>query len=148
MSLNARALSRLAVPAILLALAVGLRPYAVELEGDLSTLLGYLPYLLALVTTVLGYQFNRARFLILSLSTALAYWLVQSRLQISLTDTSAYEAFTGLSYAWPLMTLALFLFSERGIWNGYGALTLAAVAGLGLFSGGFAPNLGAWFPQH
>lgn len=147
MGFDWRAVLRLPLPVLLLGGAFWLRPSFHALHADLLTLLDYLPWLVAGVTAVLSWQFNRARFLILSLMLAGAYTLVQWRLQVSLTDPLALETFTGLSYALPIMLLGLVCLAERGIINGYGAFSLALVTGAGLFSGGFAPYLGEWFPQ-
>ena len=89
MIFNARALLRLLIPAVLLVLALVLRPYIPALGADAQTLLSALPYLLAAVSAALALQFNRSRFLLLSLATAAAYWLIQTRLQVPLTDAAA-----------------------------------------------------------
>lgn len=148
MGLNLEALLRLPVPLLFIGVAVWLRPGVGEVGGDMLTLLGYLPWLLTAITGILAWQFNRVRFLLLAAITAFVYAVVQLRLQVSLEDPSALEAYTGLSYALPIMLLALILLPERGILNGYGAISLATVLGLGLFSGGFTPWFAQWFPQH
>lgn len=148
MGLNWTAIARLPVPLLLLGLALWLRPYVERLGGEMLALIGYLPWLLAGVTAILAWQFNRVRFLLLAVVTAFAYAVVQLRLQVSLEDSAAFEAYTGLSYALPIMILALLLLPERGILNGYGLISLATVAGLGLFSGGFSPFFAQWFPEH
>jgi GGDEF domain-containing protein len=148
MGLNLEALLRLPVPLLFVGVAVWLRPGVAGVGGDMLTLLGYLPWLLTAITGILAWQFNRVRFLLLAAITAFVYAVVQLRLQVSLEDPSALEAYTGLSYALPIMLLALILLPERGILNGYGAIALATVLGLGLFSGGFTPWFAQWFPQH
>lgn len=142
------ALLRLPVPLLLLALGMWLRPYVGQLGEEALTLVSYLPWLLAAVTAILAWQFNRLRFLLLAALTAFTYGVVQLRLQVALEDPAAMEAYAGLSYAAPLMLLALALLPERGILNGYGLTTVATVLGLGLFAGGFAPRFAQWFPQH
>ena len=58
MIFNARALLRLLIPAVLLVLALVLRPYIPALGADAQTLLNALPYLLAVVSAALALQFK------------------------------------------------------------------------------------------
>jgi diguanylate cyclase (GGDEF)-like protein len=148
MGLQWTGLLQLLASFLLLTLALGLRPLVVRLEGDVLSVLGYLPWLLAAVTAILAWQFNRLRFLLLAAISATAYGVVQLRLQTSLADPIAFEAFAGLSYALPITLTALLLLPEHGIVNGFGLTSLATVLGLGLFFAGLAPWFAGWFPQH
>jgi len=147
LGLNWTGLLRLPAPLLFLAMALWLRPQLAQLDSDMLSLLGYLPWLLAVLTAILAWQFNGVRYLLLAAITALAYGLVQQRLQVSLDNPAAYEVFTGLSYALPTTCIALLLLPERGIVNGYGLTALATVLGLGLLCGALGPLLPQWFPQ-
>ena len=117
-------LYRLLIPAILLALALVLRPKVSQVGAEPLTLLYYLPYVLAVIGGLLSLQFNRSRFLLLALITVAAYWLVQTRLQISLDDVGAAQVFNTLAFGFPAAVMALVLVDERGILNPYGLFYL------------------------
>jgi diguanylate cyclase (GGDEF)-like protein len=91
-----------------------------KLSGDLLILLGYLPYLLAVINIVLAEQFNRSRYMLLALLTAGSFWLIQTHLQVSLSDPNATRIYLALSITMPLSVLFLMLVPERGIWNRFG----------------------------
>ena len=147
MELQWMGLLRLAAPLLIMALALGLRPRVGEFESEILLLLSYLPWLLAAVTAMLAWQFNRLRFLLLALISAFAYGVVQLRLQTSLSNPGALEAFAGLSYGIPVTLTALLLVPEKGIVNRFGLTTLATLLGLALVVGGLAPWFESWFPE-
>jgi diguanylate cyclase (GGDEF)-like protein len=127
--LNPRALLRLLPSALVLGLAVWARPHVGELSGEQQALLGYVPYLLLLVCITLAYQFNRVRFVLLSLLTGACFWVIQSRLQVSLLDADPRNLFAAVCFVFPLATALLLAVPERGIWNRYGAIyTVALIA--------------------
>ena len=129
MGLNPAALLRLLLPALLLGMVLWARPWAVGLNGEQQTFLGYLPYLLAVIIGVLGYQFNRVRFVLLALLTGVCFWLIQTRLQVSLMDLEARNMYAAISFGLPLGILFLLAVPERGVWNRYGAVyTLVLLA--------------------
>ncbi len=141
-------LLRLAAPLLILALALGLRPRVGQFGSESLVLLGYLPWLLTAVTAILAWQFNRLRFLLLAVITAIAYGVVQLRLQSALSNPDAFEAFAGLSYGLPVTLTALLLVPEKGILNRFGLTTVGIVFGLALAVGGLAPWFAGWFPDH
>jgi diguanylate cyclase (GGDEF)-like protein len=134
MIFSSRALLRLVIPVALLVLGMLLRAYIPALGAEALTLLGYLPYLLAIVAGMLSLQFNRGRFLLLSLVTACSYWLIQSQLQVSLTDPAAAVSYKTLGIALPAVFLLLLAVPERGIWNVFGLAYFAAAVGLCLLA--------------
>jgi diguanylate cyclase (GGDEF)-like protein len=121
-------LYRLLIPAFLLAVALVLRPHISQIGAEPLTLLHYLPYGLAALCGLLSVQFNRRRFLLLTLVTVAAYWLVQTRLQVSLEDADAAQIFNTLSFGLPAIVLGLLLVDERGILNPYGLVYLIGVS--------------------
>jgi diguanylate cyclase (GGDEF)-like protein len=145
MVFNQRALLRLLVPALLLPLALVLRPYIPSLGAEALTLLTSLPYLLAIVSGVLALQFNRSRFLLLTLLTAGAYWLIQSKLQVSLNEPAAAMTYGAVGLGLPAIFLFLLLVPERGIWNMFGPVYLVCVVCLGFVAYLLAGFMPAWF---
>jgi diguanylate cyclase (GGDEF)-like protein len=134
MVFSARALLRLVIPVLLLGLALALRGYIPFLGAEAQTLLINLPYLLAIVAGMLALQFNRGRFLLLALVTAGVYWLIQSRLQVSLSDPDAAASYKTLALGLPMIFFMLLVVPERGIWNMFGLAYFAALIGLGLLA--------------
>ena len=130
--LQPKAVVRLLFPAVLVGLAVWGRLLLDKLSSEQLVLAGYLPYLLAVVTVVLADQFNRSRFFLLAILTGGTYWLIQSHLQVSLTEADALATYAALSIGMPLALLFLLLVPERGIWNRYGLMYTLVLAVLAL----------------
>jgi diguanylate cyclase (GGDEF)-like protein len=149
MALSGKALLRLMIPAGLLGLAVWLRPLLEDLDARQLELLAVMPYLLPGISFLFAYQFNRSRFMLLALLTAASYWLIQTRLQVSLQDDAeAAQHFLLLSSAVPLGTALLLLVPERGVFNRHGMaylLLLIVVAGVGA---AMAKNLPQWLAAY
>ena len=97
---------------------------------------------------MLALQFNRSRFLLLSLVTACTYWLIQSRLQVSLGEASAAGVYNALAVSLPLILLFLLAVPERGIWNLFGPAYLGAVMGLAATGYLLSVLLPAWISGH
>ena len=123
------ALLRLALPAVFLGLALLSRPLIGELSQEQIVLAGYAPYLLTVVCTVLAFQFNRSRYMLLGLYTGTAYFVIQDQLQVTLSNPTTLRVYLSLCISWPLAMLMLLLFPERGIVNRYG-IVYAAIIGL------------------
>ena len=102
------------------------------LGGEAQVILNNLPYLIGVVAVLMAYQFNRSRLLLASCGIAFIYWLVQNQLQVSLSQPEASRTYLAVSLALPLMGFYLLLLPERGIWNLYGLMSLAAFILLGL----------------
>ncbi|MEP5766234.1 MAG: GGDEF domain-containing protein [Halieaceae bacterium] len=139
--MHPNAVLRLVLPAVFMGLAVLGRNLLVQLSEEQLKLASLLPYLLATVSVVLAYQFNRMRFILLALFTGGGFWVIQNHLQVSLAEPEAVGAFKALAFAWPLMILLLLLFPERGIWNRYGLIYTLAIGVLALA----APRLSEMF---
>jgi len=120
MRFQLKALLRLVLPVVFVCLVALGHDMLTVLSGEQLQLLGLAPYLLATVSVVLAYQFNRTRFMLLAVFTAGSFWVIQSRLQVSLTDPDALLTYLSLAFAWPFGILLLLLFPERGIFNRYG----------------------------
>ena len=120
MQMYSRAPLRLFIPAVLVTAAYLSRPYVDDLGGDARVLLANLPYLLCVVAMFMAYQFNRCRLMLASVGVAAFYWVVQTRLQVSLDHPEAYRVYLGISLALPVTALYLLLLPERGVWNLHG----------------------------
>ncbi|MEJ2761753.1 MAG: GGDEF domain-containing protein [Gammaproteobacteria bacterium] len=120
-------LKRLIVPAVLLLLALALRPFAVNLDDVYLSLLNWGPYLTLGIALLLSAYSGASRTFTAILGLLAAYFFIQSRLQISLAEADALIVYTGISLLLPLILLLLFLQRERGLWNRHGALTVAIV---------------------
>ena len=142
MELNPRALLRLTFPVLVLSLAVAGRGFLVNLDEEQLTLAGYLPYVLAVVSLLLAYQFNRSRFLLLALFTGGSFWVIRNELQAPLDAPGTELTYLSLALSWPLSHIFLLLAPERGILNRWGflyglslgVLALAAPRLVGLLS--------------
>ncbi len=121
------ALLRLALPALFIALVMYGRELIGELSAEQQVLVGYTPYLLCCVCAVLAYQFNRSRFMLLSLYSGTVYFVIQDRLQVNLSHPGALRVYLSLCISWPLAMLMLLVFPERGIANRYGIIYAGAI---------------------
>jgi len=128
MGLQPKALLRLLLPGLFLGAAFWGSGLLGKLTGEQLRLLGYLPYLLAVVSLVLAYQFNRSRFSLLAILTAGTFWLIQRYLQVPLTEPEANATYSALSVVMPMALLFLLLVPERGVWNRYGMIYALVVA--------------------
>jgi len=136
------------LPLVLLAGAVWARPYGSLLSPEELTLAGYMPYLLGILVIALAYQFNRGRFVLLALVNLACFWLVQSRLQVSLADAGAKEIYLALASGAPLLFLFLLLVPERGVFNRFGAIYTLALLGLAWLAPTLVEGLSALLAGH
>lgn len=127
MVLNPKALLRLITPAVLVGSLFWARPHFGMLSKEQLTLATYLPYALALLCVVLAYQFNQVRLMLLGLLTAISFYLIQTRLQASLTDADVRQYYAAVALAIPGCCLFLLLVPERGVINRYGLLYLLCI---------------------
>ncbi len=148
MSLSPKALLRLIVPCILLSVAIWGRRYLEALDSENMRLAENAPYLLALISIVLAQQFNRSRLLLLALLTASAYWLIQTRLQVSLLESQPRQLYAALGLGVLLVLAFLMLVPERGVLNRYGALYLLVAGGLATVSPWLVELLARIFAAH
>jgi len=128
-------LRRLVITLILLVAAAVLRPAAAGLDDVYLGLLDWGPYLILGIVALLCAYTGVARVFTAALTLLVVYYLIQSRLQVTLLATDALIVYTGISLALPLIMLLLFLQRERGLWNQHGALTFSMIPVL-LLAGG------------
>ena len=142
MQLHFLALLRLVLPVSLLILAYLFRGYFGELSPEMQILVNNMPYLTCIAAVLMAVQFRRARMLLAALGVAALYWLIQSQLQVSLSDPAARSVYLGVSVSLPLLSLFLLAVPERGIWNIHGLITVLAFAALAA-AAFYSPS---WFP--
>ena len=126
------ALIKLLLPAVLISTAFWALTHIGTLGGEAQVILNNLPYLICALAAFMAYQFNRSRLLLAACGVALFYWLVQSYLQVSLSQPDASRIYLAASLALPLLGFFLLLLPERGIWNLYGLMYSLVFVLLGL----------------
>lgn len=142
MQIYPAAMIRMLLPAILIGTALWLRTFLDQLGVETRAVLTFLPYLLCLTALFFAYQFNRCRLLLATCALGLFYWLIQTRLQVSLGQPAAARLYLAVSLAVPLLGLYLLLVPETGIWNRQG-LVVALLFSLLLLA---CRLLAAWLP--
>ncbi len=125
------ALIKLLLPAVLISTAFWARTH-IGAGSEAQVILNNLPYLICALAAFMAYQFNRSRLLLAACGVALFYWLVQSHLQVSLSQPDASRIYLAASLALPLLGFFLLLLPERGIWNLYGLVYFLVFVLLGL----------------
>ena len=120
MQLHFVALLKLILPVSLVVLAYWSREHLGELSEDIRIVVIYMPYLACIAVIFTAHQFNRCRLFLAALGVAALYWLLRTRLQVSLSDADAARAYMGASICLPVLSVYLLLIPERGIWNIHG----------------------------
>ena len=100
-------------------------------EDDAQVILANLPYLLCVLAALMAYQFNRSRFILAAAGVALFYWLVQTRLQVSLEEPGAARAYLASSLSISVLALYLLVLPERGLLTVPGAVAVLGFVALG-----------------
>ena len=113
MQIRPTALTRLFIPLVLVAAGLYTRPHFAGLGPDTLVLLTNLPYLVCGICVVLALLFNRLRLLLAAAGLAALYWLLRTRLQVSLDNPDAARLFLVASLATPLGVMFLVLVPER-----------------------------------
>ena len=132
MRLYPAALLKLLLPAVLVGTAYWARDSIGQLGNEPRVIVNNLPYLVCIVAVFMAYQFNRCRLMLASFGLIFFYWLVQSHLQVSLSQPEAGRLYLAVSLALPLLSIYLLLLPERGIWNYFGLFSSLAFVVLGL----------------
>jgi diguanylate cyclase (GGDEF)-like protein len=119
-------LFRLTVPLLLLLAAIISLNHLNEIPSDYVKLLKLLPYGLFVIVLGLSHYFNRSRFFAAALLMAMAFWLIQNRLQTTLEEQIPFYFFTTMSILLPLGLTLLAVIPEKGLWNRHGILPILA----------------------
>jgi diguanylate cyclase (GGDEF)-like protein len=136
-------LRRLIVPLLLLAMAAVYRQQLPALQPAYRGLMDGLPYLTLGMAAALAVFYNRGRLVCAILSLLLAYWLISTQLQNTLTGTYTLLVYSLLSAALPATLLLLLILPERGLRSYYGWL-LASLPLLQFIAGWLLP---AYLPE-
>jgi diguanylate cyclase (GGDEF)-like protein len=113
MQIHPAALARLLIPLTLVAVGLYARPRIAELDASTLVLLTSTPYLACGICVILALLFNRLRLLLAAAGLATLYWLLRTRLQVSLDNPDAARLFLVASLATPLGVMFLLLLPER-----------------------------------
>jgi diguanylate cyclase (GGDEF)-like protein len=143
MLIHPAALLRLLAPSVLIGAALWLRVLSDSLGAETRVVLNYLPYLLCAGALFLAYQFNRCRLMLATFAVGVFYWLVQTRLQVSLSQEEAGRLYLAVSLGLPLLCMFLLLIPETGIWNRQGLIVSLLFVFLALACG----QLAVWLPE-
>ena len=120
-------LRRLIIPSILLFAAMSLRNRVNEVDVVYQPLLDWLPYVLLGVCLSLAAYYNRSRVFTVTFALIAVYYLIQTELQVSLSEPRALLIYSMISTALPLTLACLLFLPERGLRNRYGLLLTAIV---------------------
>ena len=120
-------LSRLIIPLSLLVLALLLQAPLLSLAAVYQAPLTYLPYFILTLTLLLALFFNRARQFTLALLLILVYAVINTRLQVSLSQPATQLIYTSLSFGIPLAAVLLQFLPEKGLRNTWGFLLILCV---------------------
>ncbi|MBT4522813.1 MAG: hypothetical protein HOC23_22670, partial [Halieaceae bacterium] len=128
MQMYPRAIFKLVLPLVFVVVAFGGRTYLADLTAESRIILTNLPYLICVVAVFMAYQFSFCRLLLAAVGISALYWLVQNRLQISLSDPVAARSYLSAALSLPLLAFYLMWIPERGIWNIHGLFSAAGFA--------------------
>ena len=117
-------------PLLLIVVSLLVRGHVAGLDVQYQQLLEFAPYALLGVLMILCLNYNRSRLFVLCLSLFLVYYLIQSQLQVSLTDPKALAVFSMLSILQPVFLLQLMYMPDRGLLNRYGALLVFSLVSM------------------
>jgi diguanylate cyclase (GGDEF)-like protein len=137
------ALLKMLFPVMFIVTAYLARPRVEELGLEARVIVDNLPYLFCLLAVLMAYQFNRSRIMLAAFSVAVFYWVVRTKLQVSLSEASAWYTYLAVSLALPVLGFYLLLLTERGIWNFNGFVFSLAFIMLALI----CVQLGPWLPE-
>ncbi|RLA01419.1 MAG: GGDEF domain-containing protein [Gammaproteobacteria bacterium] len=118
----------LIIPALILSLALWIRPELYQIQETYLPLLAYLPFALLIASLILCFQFNQLRSLLIALVLAVTYLIIRLYLQLSLEDNSALNIFFLVSVLLPFLIIAISWIPERGIVTFFGGLFLFLIS--------------------
>jgi len=87
-----------------------------------------LPYFLFVVCILLCQSFNQGRIGMVALAMAIAYWIIQTKLQSSLDTGTTKIEFLLLAFTFPAACVSVYLFPEKRFFNATSALYIIIIA--------------------
>ncbi|MCP4272852.1 MAG: GGDEF domain-containing protein [Gammaproteobacteria bacterium] len=118
----------LIVPILLLSLALWLRESITLLSATNLRLLEYFPYALLAINGFLCIQFNQLRGLLIAVTAAVAYLVIQILLQDPLQEPATLIIFFQLSLLLPFLLILISWLPERGVFSIYGLLFFITIS--------------------
>lgn len=97
----------------------------VQAHFELAT---HLPYFLFAISILLCQGFNQGRIGMVAIAMAVAYWVIQTRLQSSLATGTTKIEFLLLAFTFPAACISVYLFPEKRFFTGISAVYLGIVA--------------------
>ncbi|MDV7103504.1 GGDEF domain-containing protein [Vibrio sp. TH_r3] len=94
------------------------------------TIASQLPYFLFAICVLLCQGFNQGRIGMIALTMALAYWIIQTQLQSSLTSGSTKVEFLLLAFSFPAACVSVYLFPEKRFFSLISLLYIVILAAL------------------
>ncbi|HEX7028445.1 MAG TPA: GGDEF domain-containing protein [Gammaproteobacteria bacterium] len=120
-------LRRLIVPLLLLVCAAVFRERMLAVEPYYRQLINGLPYLALGSALALSAYYNNSRLFTAALTLLVAYWMIDTQLQVALAAARPSFIHAMLSVSLPSVLLLLLWLPERGMFNRYGLLQAAVV---------------------
>lgn len=120
-SLLSHPLFKLLLPIILVVSAITGMSGIIQLSAENKGFSYILPYIVLSIVLLLSQPFNQGRIGMIAISMAIAYWIIQERLQVPLSFGTTRIEFTLTAFLLPITMMATFIFPERRIFSKYGA---------------------------
>ncbi|CAQ81190.1 GGDEF domain-containing protein [Aliivibrio salmonicida] len=120
-SLLSHPLFKLLLPIILVVSAITGMSGIIQLSAENKGFSYILPYIVLSIVLLLSQPFNQGRIGMIAISMAMAYWIIQERLQVPLSFGTTRIEFTLTAFLLPITMMATFIFPERRIFSKYGA---------------------------
>ena len=132
------------LPLVILSLAIGFLPYFSLITDSQKELLWILPFILGIVTVVLGQQFMQGRISLTAINMIIGFMVIHWFLQEPLVRNQSTSVFSFLSIFWVLNTFIIFWLPERKLLSSVsiGILALIAVEFV------ICMSILHWYPLH
>ncbi|MDD9176478.1 GGDEF domain-containing protein [Aliivibrio sp. S2TY2] len=120
-SLLSHPLFKLLLPLIIVVSVITGMDGIIQLSSENKGFSYILPYIVLFIVLLLSQPFNQGRVGMIAISMAIAYWVIQERLQVPLSQGTTRIEFTLTAFLLPICMMATFIFPERRIFSKYGA---------------------------
>ncbi|MDB1126270.1 GGDEF domain-containing protein [Vibrio algarum] len=121
-------LFRLILPLILTVIIfIGLNNITLLVQANI-TLASQMPYFLFAICILLCQSFNQGRMGMVAVAMAVAYWVIQTRLQSSLSTGTTKIEFLLLAFTFPTACISVYLFPEKRFFTMSSVLYVSIVA--------------------
>lgn len=114
-------LFKLLLPIIIVVSVITGMDGIIQLSSENQGFSYILPYIVLSIVLLLSQPFNQGRVGMIAITMAIAYWIIQERLQVPLSYGTTRIEFTLTAFLLPISMMATFIFPERRIFSKYGA---------------------------